>query len=161
MMMERSFLPKGHHQLSEAEAAVGNCDCAKALRFSVGSSGSSEGEREHTSTLPDQKGPCSQSTIVGSKMSWTTAPRTTGMVPARMTILQCHSPWCDARRALPEAGALSTCTSPMHQSSRAASTAIPYNALNTPHYWTVSRQRGVTSYMRQAPAYPAIRGLSL
>lgn len=34
MMMERSFLPKGHHQLSEAEAAVGNFGCAKALRFS-------------------------------------------------------------------------------------------------------------------------------
>ena len=35
MMMERSFLPNGHHQLSEAEAAVGNWDCANALRFSV------------------------------------------------------------------------------------------------------------------------------
>jgi hypothetical protein len=34
MMMARGFLPKGHHELSDAAAAVGNCDWAKTLRFS-------------------------------------------------------------------------------------------------------------------------------
>lgn len=74
MMIERSFLPKGHHQLSEAEAAVGNCACAKDLRFSVGSSGSSDGEQEHMPTHPDRTGPSRQrKRNVGSKSSWTTA----------------------------------------------------------------------------------------
>ena len=47
MMMARGFLPKGHHELSDAAAAVGNCDWAKTLRFSD-SSGESKGEKVKT-----------------------------------------------------------------------------------------------------------------
>ena len=51
MMMARGFLPKGHHELSDAAAAVGNCDWAKTLRFSDSSrdaSGESKGQKVKT-----------------------------------------------------------------------------------------------------------------
>jgi hypothetical protein len=49
-MIVRSFLPP-NHELSDAAAAVGNCDCAKALRFSRGGKEGARQAREKHSTL--------------------------------------------------------------------------------------------------------------
>ena len=59
--MERSFLPKGHHELSDAAAAVGNCDCANTLRFSAQSAARGRTERSvrtasHTPPTTDLAG---------------------------------------------------------------------------------------------------------